>query len=61
MTNEGEYIQRFTVSERITHILLFSSLIILSITGLTLKYHESAICPMDHRNGGRGALQRQDP
>ncbi len=43
MANEGEYIQRFTVSERITHILLFSSLIILSITGLTLKYHESAL------------------
>jgi len=43
MANKDEYIQRFTVSERITHILLFSSLIILSITGLTLKYHESAL------------------
>jgi len=42
MANDGEYVQRFTVSERVTHILLFSSLIILSITGLTLKYHESA-------------------
>ena len=43
MVNKDDYIQRFTVSERVTHILLFSSLIILSITGLTLKYHESAL------------------
>lgn len=41
MVNKGEYIQRFTLSERIMHVLLFASLIILSITGLTLKYHES--------------------
>jgi formate dehydrogenase subunit gamma len=36
------YIQRFTPSERVVHILLFSSLIVLSVTGLTLKYHESS-------------------
>ena len=41
MANEGDYVERFTVSERAVHLLLFSSLIILSITGLTLKYHES--------------------
>jgi formate dehydrogenase subunit gamma len=41
MENETGYIQRFTVSERTIHILLFSSLIVLSITGLTLKYHEA--------------------
>jgi formate dehydrogenase subunit gamma len=41
MASEGEYVQRFTLSERIIHVLLFSSLIVLSITGLTLKYHES--------------------
>ncbi len=42
MASEGLGVQRFSVSERIIHILLFSSLIILSVTGLTLKYHESA-------------------
>jgi len=41
MVNEGDRIQRFTTSERTIHVLLFASLIILSITGLTLKYHES--------------------
>jgi|WetSurSiteA1Bulk_404760.scaffolds.fasta_scaffold113311_2 formate dehydrogenase subunit gamma len=41
MANEGDRIQRFTASERTIHVLLFASLIILSITGLTLKYHES--------------------
>jgi cytochrome b subunit of formate dehydrogenase len=43
MMDEGDRIQRFTASERTVHILLFSSLIILSITGLTLKYHESSL------------------
>lgn len=43
MTNEGDSVQRFTASERTVHILLFSSLILLSITGLTLKYHESSL------------------
>jgi formate dehydrogenase subunit gamma len=41
MTDNGDRIVRFTVSERTIHILLFASLIILSITGLTLKYHEA--------------------
>jgi formate dehydrogenase gamma subunit len=41
MANEADYVERFTASERAVHVLLFSSLIILSITGLTLKYHES--------------------
>lgn len=62
MANEGEYIQRFTVSERITHILLFSSLIILSITGLTLKYHESGFAQWIIRMEGgvlfRGKIHR---
>ncbi|MCX8021600.1 MAG: cytochrome b/b6 domain-containing protein [Syntrophorhabdaceae bacterium] len=43
MTKNREYIERFTVSERIIHILLFTSLIILSITGLTLKFHETSL------------------
>lgn len=43
MANGGDYIQRFTTSERAVHIFLFSSLIVLSITGLTLKYHESLL------------------
>ncbi|HVN25848.1 MAG TPA: cytochrome b/b6 domain-containing protein [Syntrophorhabdales bacterium] len=62
MANEGDYIQRFTVSERIVHILLFSSLIILSITGLTLKYHESAFAQWIIRMEGgvllRGKIHR---
>ena len=41
MADNGDRIVRFTVSERTIHILLFASLIILSITGLTLKYHEA--------------------
>ncbi len=41
MANSGDQVLRFTASERAIHILLFSSLIILSITGLTLKYHDS--------------------
>jgi formate dehydrogenase subunit gamma len=43
MTKVVDYVERFSVSERVVHILLFSALIILSITGLTLKYHESTI------------------
>jgi formate dehydrogenase subunit gamma len=43
MADNAGYVERFTLSERVTHILLLSSLIILSITGLTLKYHESTI------------------
>jgi formate dehydrogenase subunit gamma len=62
MANEGDYIQRFTLSERIIHILLFSSLIILSITGLTLKYHDSAFAQWIIRlEGGvlfRGKIHR---
>ncbi len=62
MANGGEYVQRFTVSERIVHILLFSSLIVLSITGLTLKYHESALAQWIIRvEGGvlfRGKIHR---
>lgn len=41
MADETDYVQRFTRGERAVHVLLFCSLIILSITGLTLKYHES--------------------
>jgi len=43
MMNHGDFVQRFTPSERAIHILLFSSLIILSVTGLALKYHESLL------------------
>ncbi len=43
MAQGGNYVQRFTASERAVHIFLFSSLIVLSITGLTLKYHESLV------------------
>src|SRR5208337_5288807 len=41
MADETDCVQRFTRGERVVHALLFCSLIILSITGLTLKYHES--------------------
>ena len=41
MANEAGSVERFTASERTVHVLLFCSLIILSITGLSLKYHES--------------------
>ena len=43
MAKVVDYVERFSLSQRIVHILLFSSLIILSITGLALKYHESMI------------------
>jgi formate dehydrogenase subunit gamma len=43
MADNKGYVERFTLSERVTHIVLFASLIILSITGLTLKYHESTV------------------
>ncbi len=52
MANEGDRIQRFTVSERTIHILLFASLIVLSITGLTLKYHESWLAQLIIRSEG---------
>jgi len=41
MADETSYVQRFTRGERAVHALLFCSLIILSVTGLTLKYHDS--------------------
>jgi formate dehydrogenase subunit gamma len=43
MAKVVDYVERFSLSQRILHILLFSALIILSITGLALKYHESMI------------------
>jgi formate dehydrogenase subunit gamma len=62
MADNTGYVERFTLSERVTHILLFSSLIILSITGLTLKYHESTIAQWIIRlEGGvlfRGQMHR---
>lgn len=62
MVNNGKYIQRFTVSERAIHMLLLGSLIVLSITGLTLKYHESAFAQWIIRlEGGvlfRGKIHR---
>lgn len=41
MASDGDQVLRFTASERAVHVVLFSSLIVLSITGLTLKYHDS--------------------
>jgi formate dehydrogenase subunit gamma len=62
MSSLADYVERFTLPERITHILLFSSLIVLSLTGLTLKYHESAIAQWFIRlEGGvlfRGKIHR---
>jgi formate dehydrogenase subunit gamma len=43
MAKVVDYVERFSLSERVVHVLLFSALIILSITGLALKYHESTI------------------
>jgi formate dehydrogenase subunit gamma len=36
-----EYILRFNLSERIQHIVLFITLIVLLVTGLSLKYHDT--------------------
>ncbi len=41
MDKGSDRFQRFTASERTIHVLLFASLIVLSITGLTLKYHDT--------------------
>jgi formate dehydrogenase subunit gamma len=41
MTDNSDRVLRFTFSERFIHVLLFGSLIILSVTGLALKYNES--------------------
>ena len=57
MANEADYVERFTASERAVHILLFSSLIVLSITGLTLKYHESWLAQSIMRLEGGRAFQ----
>ncbi len=62
MAHEGEDIQRFSLSERVVHILLFGSLVILSITGLALKYHESTFAQWIIRAEGgvlfRGKIHR---
>lgn len=34
-------IERFTINERLQHIILFVSLIVLALTGLALKYHNT--------------------
>jgi formate dehydrogenase subunit gamma len=52
MASEADRIERFTFSERAIHILLFSSLIVLSVTGLTLKYHESWLAQLIIRGEG---------
>ncbi|MDO8473321.1 MAG: cytochrome b/b6 domain-containing protein [Dehalococcoidia bacterium] len=36
----GQYVLRFDIHQRLQHILMFSSFIILAMTGLPLKYHE---------------------
>ena len=62
MANNTDFVERFTLSERVTHIVLFVSLIVLSITGLTLKYHESTVAQWIIRlEGGvlfRGQIHR---
>jgi formate dehydrogenase subunit gamma len=39
--DQRDRIMRFSFSERFIHVLLFGSLIILSVTGLSLKYNDS--------------------
>jgi formate dehydrogenase subunit gamma len=62
MAKETDQVERFTRSERTIHVLFFSSLIILTITGLTLKYHESWLAQwVMHLEGGvllRGKIHR---
>ena len=62
MANDTDFVERFTLSERVTHIVLFVSLIVLSVTGLTLKYHESTVAQWIIRlEGGvlfRGQIHR---
>ncbi|HEX7343015.1 MAG TPA: cytochrome b/b6 domain-containing protein, partial [bacterium] len=38
-----QWIQRFTLSQRIQHILLFLSLLVLALTGLSLMFHDTAL------------------
>lgn len=40
---EKKYIERLTINERIQHIILFTSIIILAITGLSLMFHGTYI------------------
>jgi formate dehydrogenase subunit gamma len=62
MAKDADHIQRFTFSERMIHVLLLASLIVLSITGLTLKFHESSVAQWVIRlEGGilfRGQIHR---
>ena len=62
MIRETDQVERFTKSERAILIFFFSSLIILTITGLTLKYHESWFAQwIMHLEGGvllRGKVHR---
>ena len=39
----GDSVLRFDLHQRIQHILMFSSFIILAVTGLPLKFHDAAI------------------
>ncbi len=43
MKTQDEYVVRFNLAERIQHIILFVSLIMLLITGLSLTYYDSWI------------------
>lgn len=38
-TTDIREIERFTLNERIQHVVLFASLIVLAVTGLALRYH----------------------
>jgi formate dehydrogenase subunit gamma len=40
---DGQYIRRFDVHQRIQHIMMFSSFILLAITGLPMKFSEWGI------------------
>lgn len=63
--NGRKYFFRFTVHQRIQHVILFSSVILLSLTGFPLRYHDKswaeplysamgghAVAPMIHRLAG---------
>jgi len=56
------WVQRFTLSQRIQHVVLFLSLIVLALTGLSLMFHDTALGQfMIKLEGGlqaRGRLHR---
>jgi cytochrome b subunit of formate dehydrogenase len=57
-----EYIVRFTLVQRVQHIVLMIALVLLSITGLTLKFHElwlsQFLIRLEGGIEGRGLIHR---